>query len=112
MISLSAITTDKSISRLHVNDVSSSNNTNNKVTPNTTEKTTGKCSWESSQKSSQKSLQKSSQKILELIVVNTKISTQEMTDCIGLSRCAITKLQTEGILRRIGPGKGGYWEIK
>lgn len=104
MISLSAITTDKSISRLHVNDVSSSNNTNNKVTPNTTEKTTGKCSWESSQKSSQK--------ILELIVVNTKISTQEMTDCVGISRCAITKLQTEGILRRIGPGKGGYWEIK
>ena len=83
-----------------MNDVSSSNNTNNKVTPNTTVKTTGKCSWESSQK------------ILELIVVNTKISTQEMTDCIGISWCAITKLQTEGILRRIGPGKGGYWEIK
>ena len=59
--------------------------------------------------------EKSSQKILELIAVNTTISTQEMADSIGISRRAIAKiiakLQTEGILRRIGPDKGGHWEI-
>ena len=63
----------------------------------------------------EKSSQKSSQKILELIAVNTTISTQEMADSIGISRRAIAKiiakLQTEGILRRIGPDKGGHWEI-
>lgn len=60
-------------------------------------------------------VEKSSQKILELIAVNTTISTQEMADSIGISRRAIAKiiakLQTEGILRRIGPDKGGHWEI-
>ena len=67
------------------------------------------------EKTVEKSSQKSSQKILELIAVNTTISTQEMADSIGISRRAIAKiiakLQTEGILRRIGPDKGGHWEI-
>ena len=65
--------------------------------------------------SSQKSSQKSSQEILELIAVNTSISTQEMADTIGISRRAIAKaiakLQAEGFLRRVGPDKGGHWEI-
>ena len=38
-----------------------------------------------------------------------------MADSIGISRRAIAKtiakLQAEGILRRIGPDKGGHWEI-
>lgn len=38
-----------------------------------------------------KSSQKSSQKILELIAANTRISTQEMADSIGVSRRAIAK---------------------
>lgn len=75
----------------------------NKISPNTEEK------------SSEKSSQKSSQKILELIAADTRISTQEMADCIGISRRAIAKtiakLQAEGILRRVGPDKGGHWEI-
>ena len=61
------------------------------------------------------SSQKSSQKILELIAANTSISTQEIADTIGISRRAIAKaiakLQAEGFLRRVGPDKGGHWEI-
>ena len=71
----------------------------NKISPNTEEK----------------SSQTSSQKILELIAADTRISIQKMADYIGISRRAIAKtiakLQAEGILRRVGPDKGGHWEI-
>ncbi|MBP5535514.1 MAG: HTH domain-containing protein [Bacteroidales bacterium] len=57
----------------------------------------------------------SSQKIIELIRKNKGITTQEMADRLGISRRAvaktIAKLQAEGSLRRIGPDKGGHWEI-
>ena len=63
----------------------------------------------------QKSSQKSSQKVLELISVDDKITTQEMADKLEISRRAvaktIAKLQSAGILRRVGPDKGGHWEI-
>ncbi len=64
---------------------------------------------------SQKSSQKSSQKIIELIEENAGITTQAMADSLGISRRAvakaIAKLQAKGIVRRIGPDKGGHWEI-
>ena len=63
----------------------------------------------------QKSSQKSSQKVLELISVDDKITTQEMADKLEISRRAvaktIAKLQSAGILRRVGSDKGGHWEI-
>ena len=69
----------------------------------------------SSQKTSQKSSQKTSQKIIELIREDADITTQKMADNIGISRRAvakaITKLQAEGIIRRVGPDKGGHWEV-
>ena len=38
-----------------------------------------------------------------------------MADAIGVERStvarAIAKLKREGILRRIGPDKGGHWEV-
>lgn len=59
--------------------------------------------------------QKSSQKILRLIAENARITTQEMADALGVSRRAIAKqlanMQAEGIVKRIGPDKGGYWKI-
>ena len=43
------------------------------------------------------------------------MSYQEMADKLDISRRAmakaIAKLRSAGILRRIGPDKGGYWEI-
>lgn len=67
------------------------------------------------QKGSQKSTQKSSQKILSLISENAWITTQEMADILGISRRAVAKqlanLQIKGIVKRVGPDKGGYWEI-
>ncbi len=70
------------------------------------------------EKSSQKNAegsQKSSQKILELIEQNPNITTTEMAEIIGISRRAIAKqidnLKNNNKLRRIGPDKGGHWEI-
>lgn len=61
------------------------------------------------------SSQKSSQKIIELIKENAGITTQQMADNLGISRRAvakaIAKLQAENRIRRIGPDKGGHWEL-
>lgn len=74
-----------------------------------------KSSQKTSQKSSQKTQQKTSQKIIELIREDAVITTQKMADNIGISRRAvakaIAKLQAEGIIRRVGPDKGGHWEV-
>ena len=68
-----------------------------------------------SQKSSQKGSQKSSQKILDALRQDPNISTMELAEQIGISRRAVAKhiaaLQASGALRRIGPDKGGHWEV-
>lgn len=62
-----------------------------------------------------KSSQKSSQKILELVSKNPKITTTELAELLSISRRAIAKqisnLKEENKLRRIGPDKGGRWEV-
>ena len=65
--------------------------------------------------SSQKSSQKNSQKIVDLIKERPEITTTEMAEIIGLTRRSIVnitnKLQEEGVIRRVGPDKGGHWEV-
>ena len=62
-----------------------------------------------------KSSQKSSQKILELIKQNSYITTTEMAENLKISRRAIAKqitnLKENNQIRRVGPDKGGYWEV-
>ena len=64
---------------------------------------------------SQKSSQKNSQKIVDLIKGRPEITTTEMAEIIGLTRRSIVnitnKLQEEGVIRRVGPDKGGHWEV-
>ena len=59
--------------------------------------------------------EESSQKIIGLIKENSEITTSEMAEVIGISRRAIVKLtnklQSEGVIRHVGPDKGGHWEI-
>ena len=54
--------------------------------------------------------------ILNLILQNSKITQNELSEKIGISpqniRKYIAKLKTKGILYRFGPDKGGYWKIK
>lgn len=63
----------------------------------------------------EKSAEKSAEKILKLIESNPQITVRELTKIVGLSRRGveknIKKLQEHGILKRVGPDKGGHWEI-
>ena len=65
--------------------------------------------------SEQKSVEKSVEKIIREIRENPQITVRELTTLVGLSRRGveknIKKLQEQGIIRRVGPDKGGHWEI-
>ena len=67
------------------------------------------------QEATQKSSQKSSQKIMGLIQQNNYITIREMSAVLKISGRAViknlNKLKSDGILKRIGPDKGGYWEV-
>lgn len=68
----------------------------------------------SSEKSSDKKA-KSSEKIVTLIRGDNTISGSELAARIGISERAVEKhlanLRGAGVLRRIGPDKGGRWEV-
>ena len=67
------------------------------------------------QTTTQKSDQKRDQKIIMAIKENPKITRAELQNITGLSESGVKKirrqLQQKGILSRIGPDKGGHWEI-
>jgi len=67
------------------------------------------------QKSIQKGTQKSIQKTLELIKQNGSSTILELARETGLSEPGIKKhlrkLQEQGLLKRVGPDKGGHWEV-
>jgi ATP-dependent DNA helicase RecG len=54
-------------------------------------------------------------KIIELMKENKYITTKELSGHIKISTTAIdkniSKLKKKGILKRIGPAKGGYWKV-
>jgi ATP-dependent DNA helicase RecG len=53
--------------------------------------------------------------IMKFIVENPGISTNQLSDKIGISQRKIkeniSKLKNTGLLKRIGPAKGGHWHI-
>ena len=59
--------------------------------------------------------QKGTQKILELIKQDKRITRSELAEILELSNSAIKKhlrnLKKKGKLRRVGPDKGGHWEL-
>jgi ATP-dependent DNA helicase RecG len=60
-------------------------------------------------------VEKTVEKILDAIKSNPKITQNELMKVIGLTRRGIewnlAKLKEKGIVKRIGPAKGGYWEV-
>lgn len=65
---------------------------------------------------SDKSSEKSSDKIIRLISENKYITIKELAENIGISDRAvekqIEKLKKLEVLERVGPDRGGYWQIK
>ena len=60
-------------------------------------------------------MEKTVEKILVAIAENPKVSQKQLSELLGISRRGIEwnmkKLQNEGIIRRIGPDRGGFWQV-
>ena len=72
---------------------------------------------DSSEKTVEKTTQKTTQKILELIKSNPYITRKEIAQEIGNItedgiKYHLAKLKKDGKIKRIGPDKGGYWEVR
>ena len=96
--------------------IGDSPNTELDTTPKTTQK--GQDTTQKNQDTTQKTTQKgqdTTQKILEEIKKNPSISRDELAEKCGLTSDGIKynmrKLREKGIIKRIGPDKGGHWEI-
>ena len=67
------------------------------------------------EKSREKSREKSSEKIIGIIRKRPMITISELTEISRLSHAGIEKiiknLKKEGRIKRIGPDKGGHWEV-
>jgi ATP-dependent DNA helicase RecG len=59
--------------------------------------------------------EKTREKILNLLIGKQEITTEELSEKLGFSvkgvDWQIAKLKKENLIRRIGPAKGGHWEI-
>ncbi len=63
----------------------------------------------------QKTVKKTVEKILDAIKSNPKITQNVLAEIAGLTRRGIewnlAKLKEKGIIKRIGPAKGGHWKV-
>lgn len=68
-----------------------------------------------SEVASEKTSEETSGKILKAISGDKTITARQLAEMLGISSRAvemqIAKLRQEGRLKRVGPKKGGYWEI-
>ena len=77
-------------------------NTTEKTTVETTEKVIG-------------TTEKTTEKILRLLLEKPNLTNQELADKCGLTEDGIyyniKRLKQKGLISRIGPDKGGYWQV-
>jgi predicted HTH transcriptional regulator len=59
--------------------------------------------------------QKTRDKILDMITQDAKVTSNQMAKNLGINRSAVSKhlkkMQADGIIKRVGPDKGGHWKI-
>lgn len=69
----------------------------------------------SSENTTKKTTKKTVEIILENIKENPQITAVELAEIVGLTpdgvRWNLNKLKSINKLRRVGPDKGGYWEV-
>ena len=65
---------------------------------------------------SEKTSEETSDKILAIIRFDMKTTARHMANVLGLSSRAVemqlAKLKQDGRLKRVGPKKGGHWEVR
>ncbi len=80
-----------------------------------TEKSSEKTPENGSPNSSPKSSPKTEERILSMIRRNPAVTTETMGAALGISKRAVLKqiaaLKEQSRLRRVGPAKGGHWEV-
>ena len=58
---------------------------------------------------------KTREKIINAVLENPDVTTLELSNILNISakgvEWQIARLKQEGVLKRIGPAKGGHWEI-
>ena len=78
-------------------------------------KSTQKTTLKTTQKTTLKTTQKTTLKILNLLRKNPNMTRMQISEAIGLSlegiKWNLDKLKASGIIRRVGPDRGGHWEI-
>ncbi len=78
------------------------------ISQNSTLKGTLKSTWSETLKGTQK-------KIVEIIINNPNVTIPQVAEQLDLNPRGIAKhfkaLQEKGVIRRIGPDKGGHWEV-
>jgi ATP-dependent DNA helicase RecG len=66
-------------------------------------------------KAAQKTAQKTTQKVMGLIRHNPEITRRELAIELGITDSGVKyhlkKMQAQGLIRRVGPDKGGHWEV-
>ena len=62
-----------------------------------------------------KTVEKTVEKILKILSNTPSITVREISEILGLSRRGVEEqiksLKQKGVIRRIGPDKGGHWEV-
>ena len=94
-------------------------NTRVKSTEKTLDKTREKIGKESRiktrEKTGEKPRGKTREKMINAVLENPSVTTRELSQILNISakgvEWQIARLKQEGILKRIGPAKGGHWEI-
>lgn len=70
---------------------------------------------ESAAESSPESSPKTEDRILRILKESPSTTTQAVADRLGIGKRAVLKqvdkLKAQGRLRRVGPNKGGHWEV-
>jgi hypothetical protein len=74
-----------------------------------------KLEGKTAQKTTQKTAQKTTRKIMGLIRHRPEITRQELAIELGITDSGIKyhlkKMLAKGLIRRVGPDKGGHWEV-
>ena len=77
--------------------------------------TTQKTTTETTEKTTEKKINKTREIILDAIKNNPSLTNKELATICGITTDGVCyqlkQMKTSGLIRRVGPDKGGHWEV-